>query len=183
MRKEIRIAGSGGQGIVLASILLAEASGIYDGKNVVQSQVYGAAARGEMSKADVIISDEEIYFPEVRSPDIVITLSQDAYDEFTNGLKEGSLVILDDFYVRHLKDGIKNFHYPITKVAIDITGSKISSNIVLLGILSGLTGVVTLDALKNVVNERFKNKGELNIKALEKGYELGVKEAYDRKTN
>jgi Pyruvate:ferredoxin oxidoreductase and related 2-oxoacid:ferredoxin oxidoreductases, gamma subunit len=77
----------------------------------------------------------------------------------------------------------KNFHDPITKVASDITGSKISSNIVLLGILSGLTGVVTLDALKNVVNERFKNKGELNIKALEKGYELGVIEAYDRKTN
>lgn len=183
MKKEIRIAGSGGQGIVLASILLAEASGLYDGKNVVQSQVYGAAARGEMSKADVIISDEEIFFPEVRNPDIVIALSQDAYDEFTKGLKEGALVIFDDFYVRHLNDGVKNFPYPITQIALEVTGNKISSNIVLLGILSGLTGVVSLDALKKAVSERFKNKVEVNIKALEKGYELGAKEACDGKAN
>lgn len=182
MRKEIRIAGSGGQGIVLASVLLAEASGIYDGKNVVQSQVYGAAARGEMSKSDVIISDEEIFFPEVRSPDILITLTQDAYDEFTKLLKKDTLIILDNFYVRNLKEDLKNCSFPITKISVEITGSKISANIVLLGILSGLTNVVSLGALKKAVEDRFKSRSDLNIKALERGYELGLKEVSNGKT-
>ncbi|BAL81141.1 2-oxoacid:acceptor oxidoreductase family protein [Caldisericum exile] len=182
MRKEIRIAGSGGQGIISASIILAEASGIYDGKNVLQSQVYGAAARGEMSKADVIISDEEINFPEVRIPDVLIALTQDAYDEFTKFLKRDSIVILDEFYVYHLDDKLKNFPFSITKTSVDITGRQISANIVALGILSGLTGIVTLEALKRAVVERFKNRSEPNIKALEKGYELGTKEAINGKT-
>lgn len=182
MRKEIRIAGSGGQGIISASIILAEASGIYDGKNVLQSQVYGAAARGEMSKADVIISDEEINFPEVRIPDVLIALTQDAYDEFSRFLKENSIIISDEFYVHRLNEDLKNFSFPITETSIDVTGKKISANIVALGILSGLTGIVTLDALKSAVLKKFKNKGEPNIKALEKGYELGTKEAFDGKT-
>ncbi|MGB9832618.1 MAG: 2-oxoacid:acceptor oxidoreductase family protein [Caldisericum exile] len=182
MRKEIRIAGSGGQGIISASIILAEASGIYDGKNVVQSQVYGAAARGEMSKADVIVSDEEIYYPEVRSPDVLIALTQDAYDEFAKSLKEDSLVISDEFYVRYLNRGIKNFLFPITKVSIEVTKKRISANIVSLGILSGLTGIVSLEALKKAIIGRFKEKSDLNLKALEEGYELGIKEAMHGKT-
>jgi len=173
MKVEIRLTGSGGQGIILASVLLAEASGIYDGKNVVQSQVYGAAARGEISKADVIISDEEIYFPEVRNPNILLTLTQDSYDEFTSTISKDTIVIVDDFYVRNLNSTLNNYSFPIVNTSIEITGKRISANIVALGIISGLTNAVSLKALESVIKNRFKDKADLNLKALYRGYEMG----------
>lgn len=180
MRVEVRLAGSGGQGIILASIILAEASGVYDGKNVVQSQVYGAAARGEISKADVIISDEEIYFPEVREPQILLTLTQDSYDEFTQNVSPSAVIIVDSFYVRNLHPELNNFVFPITQISMDVVGKRISANIVSLGIISGLTGIVSLRALEESVKNRFRNS-ELNLKALEYGFNLGQKEANDGK--
>jgi 2-oxoglutarate ferredoxin oxidoreductase subunit gamma len=175
MKYSVRLTGSGGQGIILASIILAEAAGIYDGKNVVQSQVYGAAARGEISKADVIISDEEIYFPEVRMPDVLLTLTQESYNEFTKSVKDDSKVIVDEFGVWSLNSALKNFSFPITKTAIDVTSRRISANIVALGIISGLTDVVSIGALKSALGGRFKNNLDVNLMALEKGFELGQK--------
>lgn len=176
MKYSVRLTGSGGQGIILASIILAEAAGIYDGKNVVQSQVYGAAARGEISKADVIISDEEIYFPEVRMPDVLLTLTQESYNEFTKTIKDETKVIIDEFGVWSVNPMLKNFSFPITKTAVDVTSRRISANIVALGIISGLTDIVSIGAIKNVLSNRFKNNLDVNLIALEKGFELGQKE-------
>jgi len=176
MKYSVRLTGSGGQGIILASIILAEAAGIYDGKNVVQSQVYGAAARGEISKADVIISDEEIYFPEVRMPDVLLTLTQESYNEFTKTVKDETKVIIDEFGVWSVNPMLKNFSFPITKIAVDVTSRRISANIVALGIISGLTDIVSIGAIKNVLSNRFKNNLDVNLIALEKGFELGQKE-------
>jgi len=118
MKYSVRLTGSGGQGIILASIILAEAAGIYDGKNVVQSQVYGAAARGEISKADVIISDEEIYFPEVRMPDVLLTLTQESYNEFTKTVKDETKVIIDEFGVWSVNPMLKNFSFLLLKLLL-----------------------------------------------------------------
>ena len=94
-RTEIRLAGEGGQGMILAGIILAEAAAIYDRKNTVQSQSYGPEARGGASKSEVIISDETIDFPEVINADILICLSQEAYDKYAGTVKEGGLTIVD----------------------------------------------------------------------------------------
>ncbi len=174
MKTEIRLAGSGGQGIILASILLAEAASIYDQKNVLQSQVYGAAARGEISKADVIISDSEIYFPEVRSPDILLTLTQDSYDTFIKHIKLTTLIIVDDFYVKTIDKSLNNYVFSITDIALNTTQKRISSNIVALGIISGLTGVVSLDALTETIKNHFKEGVQKNIEALYMGYKIGI---------
>lgn len=173
MKTEIRLAGSGGQGIILASILLAEAAGIYDQKNVLQSQVYGAAARGEISKADVIISDSEIYFPEVRLPDILLTLTQDSYDTFIKNIKPTTLIIVDEFYVKTIDKNLNNYVFSITEIALNTTQKRISSNIVALGIISGLTEVVSLNALTEVIKNRFKQGVQQNIEALNMGYKIG----------
>src|SRR5512136_882491 len=95
-RTEVRMAGEGGQGMILAGIILAEAAGIYGGKNVVQTQSYGPEARGGASKSEVVISDGEIDHPEVLEADIVVTLSQEAYDKYAASLKPGGLLIVDD---------------------------------------------------------------------------------------
>jgi len=115
-RTEIRLGGEGGQGMILAGIILAEAAAIYDGKNVVQSQSYGPEARGGASKAEVIISDEEIDFPEVIQADILIALSQEAYDKHSSDLKTGGLLIIDTENVEAVEndDAVK---LPITSLA------------------------------------------------------------------
>lgn len=174
MKTEIRLAGSGGQGIILASILLAEAAGIYDQKNVLQSQVYGAAARGEISKADVIISDTEIYFPEVRLPDVMLILTQESYDTFSKQIKPTTLIIVDNFYVKRINESLNNYVFSITDIALNITNKRISSNIVALGIISGLTDVVSLNALTETIKNHFKEGVQKNIEALYAGYKIGI---------
>ena len=95
MRYDIRFSGSGGQGIITAGILLAQAAAIKGGKNAVQSQSYGPEARGGASKAEVIISDDEINYPKIVSPDIVISLTQEAYNKYAVDLKDDAVVIVD----------------------------------------------------------------------------------------
>lgn len=173
MRFEIRIAGEGGQGIILASVILAEAAGIYEGKNVVQSQVYGAAARGEISKADVIISDKEIFYPEVSNPDILIALTGQSYKNYSKDVKENGIIIVDSFFVRDCKLNDSVIALPLLEVAKNTTGKKISMNIVSLGALSAIAKCVYIESLENVIKRRFAGKAlEENLKALNEGYKL-----------
>jgi len=98
-QQEIRLAGLGGQGIILAGIIIAEAAGIYDGKFVAQTQAYGAAARGGFSRSDIIISDGEIHFPKARELDLLLAMSQDAYEDNLQYLKSNGILIVDATYV------------------------------------------------------------------------------------
>ena len=107
-RTEIRLAGEGGQGMILAGIILAEAASIYDGKMAVQTQSYGPEARGGASKSEVVIAAGEIDHPEVLSADVVVTLSQEAYDKYAASVKPGGLLIVDDEKVSHI--GIAGGH-------------------------------------------------------------------------
>jgi 2-oxoglutarate ferredoxin oxidoreductase subunit gamma len=172
MRKEIRLAGTGGQGLILAGVILAEATGVYEGKKVIQTQSYGPEARGGASKTDVIISDTEILFPKARQLDILACLSQKSCDTYLKDLKEDGTIINDSFYVRSC--AIKNCtNLPFSKLTRERFGREIFMNIVLLGALSELTKIVTLDSLKKALRGQVPSATlENNLHALELGVEI-----------
>ena len=170
MKSEVRLSGSGGQGMILAGIILAEAAGLYDGKNVVQTQSYGVEARGGASRAEVIISDEEIVFPEVTQPDILLAMNQTSVEKFLSSLKEGGVLIADSTHVKKAPAvQSKVYLVPLTELG-QKAGGAIVSNIVALGALIGLTGVASEEAMRKAVLSRVpKGTEELNLRALELG--------------
>lgn len=174
-RTEIRLAGEGGQGMILAGIILAEAAAIYDGKQATQTQSYGPEARGGASRSEVVISDGEIDHPEVLSADVVLALSQEAYKKFARTVREGGLVVVDEDRVAVHKDftGVK---VPVVRIAQETTGKPITANTVALGFLVGMTGVVSRDALEKAVIARApKGTEDMNRKALAAGFAAAEK--------
>jgi 2-oxoglutarate ferredoxin oxidoreductase subunit gamma len=169
-RTEIRLAGEGGQGMILAGIILAEAAAIYDGKQAVQTQSYGPEARGGASRSEVVISDGEIDHPEVLSPDVVLALSQEAYQKFAKNVSANGLLIVDEDRVQT----DENFHghkIPVARIAQETTGKAITANTVALGVLVGLTNVVSREAIEKAVTARTpKGTEEMNRKALQAGF-------------
>jgi 2-oxoglutarate ferredoxin oxidoreductase subunit gamma len=166
MRKEFRLAGAGGQGLITAAIILAAAAAEHTEYNAVQSQSYGPESRGGSSKADVIISDEEIDYPEIKSPDVLLVMTQEACDKFVPGVRPGGTVIVDDTYVESVPPvDAEILRYSISRKAKEL-GREIVANIVALGLLIGLTGIVPEDATLQAVLARVpKGTEELNKKA------------------
>ncbi len=152
-RTEVRLAGEGGQGMILAGIILAEAATIYGGQNAVQSQSYGPEARGGASKSEVVISSGEIDHPEVLEPDVVVALSQEAFRKFAPTVKLGGLLIVDADKVDSTS-APQAIRLPITKMAFETTGKIITANTVALGVLVGLTGVVSRQDLEKAIIAR-----------------------------
>jgi len=174
-RTEVRLAGEGGQGMILAGIILAEAATIYGGQNAVQSQSYGPEARGGASKSEVIISSGEIDHPEVLQPDVVVALSQEAFRKFASTVKPSGLLIVDADKVDS-SSAPKAIRLPITKMAFETTGRIITANTVALGVLVGLTGVVSRQALEKAIIARApRGTEEMNHKALEAGFAAAEK--------
>jgi 2-oxoglutarate ferredoxin oxidoreductase subunit gamma len=173
-RIEVRLAGEGGQGMILAGIILAEAASIYNGKNAVQTQSYGPEARGGASKSEVVISAGEIDHPEVLSADVLVALSQEAYRKFSGSIKPDGLLIVDADKVSGASE--KAVKIPVTRLAFDTTGRQITANTVALGVLVGLTGVVSREAIEKAVTARApKGTEEMNRKALQAGFEAAEK--------
>jgi len=169
VRTEIRLAGEGGQGMILAGIILAEAAAIYDGKQVTQTQSYGPEARGGASKSEVVIADGEIDHPEVMAPDALVALSQEGFTKYAPGVKPGGLLIVDSEKVTN--SPASAIRIPITRLAFEATGKAITANTVALGVLVGLTGVVSPQALEKAVTARApRGTEEMNRKALEAGF-------------
>lgn len=172
---EIRLSGSGGQGIILAGIILAEAA-ILEDKNAIQSQSYGPEARGGASKAEVIISKDEIHFPKVQKQDYLLSLTQIAADKYLGGIDEDGVVIVDSAI--KLPDTIKAkrvIQIPILKTANEVIGKSIVANIVAVGAITEITGVVSKEAVEKAVLSRVpKGTEELNRQALEEGYKLAL---------
>jgi 2-oxoglutarate ferredoxin oxidoreductase subunit gamma len=170
-RCEIRLAGSGGQGIVLAGVILAEAA-ILAGKNAVQSQVYGPESRGGHARTDVVIADGEIGFPQAQRLDALVALTAEACERFASDLRPGGLLVADAKAVREIPEGgWECRRLPIAETA-EKAGSLLAANVVALGALAGLTGVVDAGALERAVAARVPRQRELNLRALEAGREL-----------
>ena len=169
-RIEIRLAGEGGQGMILAGIILAEAAAIYDGKQATQTQSYGPEARGGASRSEVVISDGEIDHPEVLSADVVVALSQEAYTKFAKTVNAHGLLIVDEERVK-TSDDFNGIKIPVARIAHETTGRSITANTVALGVLVGLTSIVSPDAIERAVAARApKGTEEMNRKALQAGF-------------
>jgi 2-oxoglutarate ferredoxin oxidoreductase subunit gamma len=169
-RFEIRLAGEGGQGMILAGIILAEAAAIHDNLYAVQTQSYGPEARGGASKSEVIICSQEIDFPEVINADALVALSQEACDKYSANLKKNALLIVDEDKVGRIPvtNAVK---VPITRLAQESTGKTITANVVALGVLVGITGVVSREAIEKAVTARApKGTEDMNRKALQIGF-------------
>ncbi|MBE8954042.1 MAG: 2-oxoacid:acceptor oxidoreductase family protein, partial [Quinella sp. 2Q5] len=128
MRKQLRLSGSGGQGVITAAIILAEAA-VAEGKNAVQSQSYGPEARGGASKSEVIIDDEKIFHPHVKTPDFVLAMTQKAADKYFHDLNPEGTLILDDDLVPTSPDFKNIIRVPITKLAVEKLGKALFANI------------------------------------------------------
>jgi 2-oxoglutarate ferredoxin oxidoreductase subunit gamma len=169
-RYEVRLAGTGGQGAILAGIILAEAA-IRDGKNVVQTQSYGPEARGGASRSEVVISEEEILYPKVLEPDITLCMGQEACDRYSGQTRKGGLLIVDADHVSRAPT-TRPVSVPLTSLARDVTGRAITANVVGLGLLAGLTGIVSRESLEGAVAAHAPRGTEkLNLQALAAGYE------------
>lgn len=173
---ELRLTGSGGQGLITAGIILAEAA-LKDNKNAIQTQSYGPEARGGASKAEVIISDESIDFPKVTLPNMVLALTQVACDKYISDISEEGTIIIDDSIV--MPEGLKAariLSVPIIQTAKNEVGKEIVANIVALGVIVGITGIVTRESLEKAILSRIpRGTEDLNKMALQKGYEIAEK--------
>lgn len=171
MKKQLRLSGSGGQGVITAAIILAEAS-VMEGKEVVQSQSYGPEARGGASKSEVIIDDKQIQHPHVKNPDVVLAMTQKSADKYSKDITKKGLLILDRDLVPDVPKDVENvIQVPITKLAVEKLGKSLYANIVALGLVTKLTGLVALDTVKKCVARRVpEHTVEKNMKALQIGY-------------
>ncbi len=174
-RYEISLSGSGGQGLVFAGTILAEAIGIHDGKNVTQTQSYGPEARGGASRSDIVVSSGVIYYPKTLKLDLLLTLTQEACDTYYLKLKEDGILVIDSGLVDQ-PPAREYKAFPFTRVAKEELGTAIFANIIALGTLAALTKVVSKNALIEAVKNRApKGTLESNLKALELGFDLTKK--------
>jgi 2-oxoglutarate ferredoxin oxidoreductase subunit gamma len=171
MRVEFRLSGSGGQGLLLAGIVLAEAA-ILEGKNAVQTQSYGPEARGGASKAEVVVSDEEIDYPKAVDPDYLLALTAESYRNYGPAMGKG-LIIVDASIPLQADIAARAVTVPILETASEGIGKKVVANMVALGVLGGLSKAASPASLEAALRNRVpKGTEELNLKALRAGLEL-----------
>ncbi len=168
--------GSGGQGVITAAIILAEAAVIHEGINATQSQSYGAAARGGSTRSDIIISNSEIYFPEVTQPNILVCLTQEAYHEFSPIIRPGGTLLTDTRFVTIAKKvDARQIQLPIYDTVMQKIGKPIVFNICMLGALLGITEIVKPASIMEVIKTRVpRDFVAMNNRALDIGLVLGA---------
>lgn len=178
-RYEIRLSGSGGQGLILMGIILAEAVGIYEKKYVAQTQSYGPEARGGSSKSEVIISDEEIDYPKAMKLDFLLAMNQKSCDEFYPDLKEDGVLLVDSTFVSQLPTPVA-YQIPFTRIAREKFKREVVANIIALGALTELTPIVSRRSMELAVLNRVpKGTEKLNRDALRAGISAAKKAKKD----
>jgi 2-oxoglutarate ferredoxin oxidoreductase subunit gamma len=173
---ELRIAGFGGQGVILSAIVLGKAASIYQGAYATMTQNFGPEARGGACSAQLLLSGEPILYPYVTQPDIMVVMSQEAYTRFVPDLKEGGILIVEQDLVRvtDLPRQTKVYSCPATRLAEEL-GKRMVSNSVMVGFFTAVTRLLDTDAVRKAVEDSVPASfRELNLKAFEKGYEYGV---------
>jgi 2-oxoglutarate ferredoxin oxidoreductase subunit gamma len=170
----IRLSGSGGQGMLLAGAILAEAAAIYDGKNVCQTMSYGPEARLGASRSDVIISSKLIESPKASRVDVLLALNQESCDKYFYDLKQGGILLVDSDEVRSLPV-MDAYSFPFIQTARAKLGLEIVANVIALGALTAITGVVSREAIAAAVKARApRGTEEKNIQALQEGFNLAA---------
>ena len=173
-RKEIRLSGFGGQGIVLAGLIVGKAASIFDGKNATFTQAYGPEARGGSCSAQLVITDEPAAYPYVTNPVVVVAMSQEAYTKYASQMGEEVQVIIDEDLVTPDKSQESRIlKVPATRIAQELGRSAVA-NIVMLGFLTAVSEVTSVEAMKKAVLDSVpKGTEELNTNAFNRGYECG----------
>ena len=178
---ELRIAGFGGQGVILSAIILGKAASIHQGAYATMTQNFGPEARGGACSAQLLLSNEPILYPYVTQPDIMVVMSQEAYTRFVPELKEGATLIVEQDLV-HLTDlprQTKVYSCPATRLAEEL-GKKMVLNSVMVGFFAAVTKLLDPDAVRKAVADSVPaNFRELNLKAFEKGYDYGIQSLAD----
>lgn len=176
-KKQIILAGVGGQGLVSAGGMLAEAAAIYERNEALMGCAYGSEARGTFTKAEVIIDDKRIFFPEVQQPDIVAVLHQTAYDRYAGKLPETALLVYDSDVITPSVEQENQLGVPMSALA-DAAGAPGRTNMVVLGMISAMDGIVGREPLERLITKKFESKPklvEMNISALNAGYKYAAK--------
>jgi len=175
MLSEIRIAGFGGQGVILAAAVIGKAAAIFEGGYATMTQAFGPEARGGSSSAQVILSTEPILYPYVTQPDILVVMSQEAYTRFAPQLKPGGILITEQelVHIDRLPTGIRVYGVPATRLAEEL-GRKMVLNIVMVGFFGAVTDLLSRDALRQAVADSVPPAfQELNLRAFDRGYTYG----------
>jgi 2-oxoglutarate ferredoxin oxidoreductase subunit gamma len=174
-RFEVRLSGSGGQGMILAAVILSEAIGKDAKKNVTQTQSYGPEARGGASKADVVVSSNEIFYPKAMKLDMLLAMTQESLDSYFGDLKEGGILLIDETFITQVPTK-KYFGLELTRLAREEVGIVMVANVIALGAIAAITDVVSKDDLISAVIARApKGTEEKNRKAVEVGFREGLR--------
>lgn len=173
---ELRIAGFGGQGVILSAIVLGKAASIFEGAYATMTQNFGPEARGGACSAQLLLSGDPILYPYVTQPDIMVVMSQEAYSRFVPELKEGGILIVEQDLVRvtDLPRQTRVYSCPATRIAEEL-GKRMVLNSVMGGFFTAVTNLLSADAVRKAVADSVPSSfRDLNLKAFEKGYEYGV---------
>lgn len=173
---EIRIAGFGGQGVILAAMVIGKAASIFQGEHATMTQSFGPESRGGACSAQVILSDAPILYPYVTRPDVLVAMSQEAYTKFVPELKEDGLLIVEQdlVQVNNLPSGVRVYGVPATRLAEEL-GRRMVLNIVMVGFFGAVTGLLDPEALRKAVDDSVPPAfRDLNRRAFDRGYEYGI---------
>jgi len=174
---EIRISGFGGQGVILSAVVIGKAACIFENGYSTMTQAFGPEARGGACSAQVILSNEPILYPYVTRPDILVTMSQEAYTLFAPQLKDDGILIVEQELVRidKLPAGVRVYSLPATRLAEEL-GKRMVMNIVTVGFFGAVTNLLNPDALRQAVADSVPESfRDLNLKAFDKGFDYGIK--------
>lgn len=172
MRTELRVAGFGGQGVILAGVIVARAAAVHDSLEVAQTQSYGPEARGGACKCDVVIADGRILYPKVKRPQFLLFMSEPALQKYENECEPNALFLVDSTLVTTQPKEERVAMVPATAIAEEELGKRMVANMVMLGALAQVSSVTSLESLCKAVSESVAPKFvDLNLRALRMGYE------------
>jgi 2-oxoglutarate ferredoxin oxidoreductase subunit gamma len=177
---EIKFGGLGGQGVILAGIITGKAASLFDKKEATLTQAFGPEARGSACSAQVVVSDGKILYPYVTRPQVLVSMSQDAYNKFSPQIAQGGLLLVEQDMVKAdpVPNGAKVYGVPATRIAEEL-GRRMILNIVMVGFFTSITKVIGVDAMRKAVEDSVpRGTTDLNLKAFDRGYEWGEKLAH-----
>ena len=175
MLKEIRIAGFGGQGVILSAHIIGRAVALHENGYATMTQNYGPEARGGAASAALVISDQPVLFPYVANPDILVVLSQEAFTRFTPDVKEGGVLLVEEdlVHIQNIPQQLKVYSIPATRIAEEL-GKKMVLNVVMVGFFCAITGALSNEACRKAVQDCVPAKFlDLNLKAFDRGFQFG----------
>jgi len=172
---EIKFGGLGGQGVILAGLITGKAAALFDNKEATLTQAFGPEARGSACSAQVVVSDDAILYPYVTRPNVLVCMSQDAYNKFSKQVADGGLLLIEQDMVKPdpVPNGARVYGVPATCIAEEL-GRRMVLNIVMVGFFASISRVVGADAMRKAVEDSVPaGTTELNLKAFERGFEWG----------